>query len=154
MLDFVLDGKHPGTPTGSYSWCKLLILDPVGNHACAHTDYFFSSKLQVNNNGVISFERSVRQFTSNPFPLVENPDLMLIAPYWADVDTRGTGTVWYRQTSNEILLLQARRAIRSAFVNQMTFQPTMLFIATWDHVGHYNQRTSLVSYDSSHIYIL
>ena len=94
---------------------------------------------------MLSFERSVRQFTSDPFPLVDNPDLMLIAPYWADVDTRGTGTVWYRQTSDETLLLRARREIRSAFVSQMTFQPTMLFIATWDHVGHYNRRTALVS---------
>lgn len=100
--------------------------------------------MQVNNNGVLSFESSVRQFTSDPFPLVDNPDLMLIAPYWADVDTRGTGTVWYRQTSDEALLLRARREIRSAFVSQMTFQPTMLFIATWDHVGHYNQRTTRV----------
>lgn len=85
----------------------------------------------------------VSQFTSQSFPLGDGR--MLIAPYWADVDTTGTGTVWYRQTSDAVLLSRARREIRAVFVTHMNFEPTMLFIATWDHVGYYNSRTDLVS---------
>ena len=68
-----------------------------------------------------------------PSPL--SGDLQLIAPYWADVDTRGTGSVWYRQTTDTQLLARARDEIRAAFINQGSFNPTSLFIATWDHVG-------------------
>ena len=37
-------------------------------------------------------------YTPQEFPLDNFP---LIAPFWADVDTRGTGEVWYRNTTNE-----------------------------------------------------
>ena len=124
---------------------QQIIVDFITKNVGTKNFNTLSTFMQVNNNGVLSFERFVRQFTSDPFPLVDNPELMLIAPYWADVDTRGTGRVWYRQTSDAALLSRARREIRSAFVSQMTFDPTMLFIATWDHVGHYNRRTTLVS---------
>lgn len=67
------------------------------------------SLLQVNNNGVISFTRAVSTFTPEPFPLGNG--LQLIAPYWADVDTRGTGQVWYRETDNRHLLDRAQREI-------------------------------------------
>ena len=101
--------------------------------------------LQVNNNGAISFTTSVSQFTPAAFPLSGN--LQLVAPYWADVDTRGTGTVWYREVTDmrSPLLANASDLIRSAFVGQQTFVPTSLFIATWDHVGYFNSRTDKVA---------
>ena len=98
--------------------------------------------LQVNNNGVLSFDTPVSQFTPQSFPLGDGR--MIIAPYWGDVDTQGTGMVWYRETSDPLLLTQARSDIRAAFVNQMFFEPTTLFIATWDHVGYYSSHTDLV----------
>ena len=116
-----------------------------------HTDDDISSafivhdlypSLQVNNNGDISFTTPVSTFTPQTFPLSGN--LQLIAPYWADVDTRGTGSVWYRQTTDAQLLARARDSIRAAFINQARFNPTSLFIATWDHVGYYNRRTDKV----------
>ena len=103
--------------------------------------------MQVNNNGVISFQRAVTRFTSIPFPLnddVLTEDLELIAPYWADVDTRGAGTVWYRETDNLELRTRAAGDIRTAF-NQSTFLPMQLFIATWERVGYFSQHTDLVS---------
>ena len=100
------------------------------------------SSLQVNNNGDISFTGPISTFTPQAFPLSGN--LQLIAPYWADVDTRGTGSVWYRQTTDTQLLARARDEIRAAFINQASFNPTSLFIATWDHVGYYNRRTDKV----------
>ena len=100
--------------------------------------------LQVNNNGDISFTARVSQFTPESFPL--SGDLALIAPYWADVDTTGTGTVWYRETADAELLARARNTIQSAFNNQDSFSPTYIFIATWDHVGYYNSHTDKVFY--------
>ena len=42
----------------------------------------------VNNNGNITFRAAVGQFTPTRFPIAEQP---MIAPFWADVDTRGGG---------------------------------------------------------------
>lgn len=91
--------------------------------------------MQVNNNGDITFEAPLGTFTPESFPL--DNGLQLIAPFWADVDIfDGRGRVWYREASSDsALLMRARNEIRMAFVNHMTFQPTFLFIATWDHVG-------------------
>ncbi len=100
--------------------------------------------MQVNNNGDLSFTNGVPQFTPNPFPLTGT--LQLIAPFWADVDTRGTGTVWYRQTTESQLLARARSEIEAAFVSQGSFSPAFLFIATWDHVGYYNRHAEKVGW--------
>ena len=91
--------------------------------------------IQVNNNGLISFDGPVRTFTSEPFPLSDSRDF--IAPYWADVDTRGgRGRVYYRDASTEQdVVMRARNEIRMAFVGQASFQPNLVFIATWERVG-------------------
>ena len=68
----------------------------------------------------------------------------LVAPYWGDVDTRDSGNVWYMQSTDSELLAKARRYIRRGFVTEQEFQPTNLFIATWDHVGYYNRKTDKV----------
>ena len=90
---------------------------------------------QVGENGVISLNASVPQLTFEPFPLNET----LIAPYWADADTRDSGNVWYRETNDTELLDRARMEIQSAFsnANQQTSNITHLFIATWDAVGYF-----------------
>jgi len=64
--------------------------------------------------------------------------LPLIAPYWADADTRGngSGTVFYRETTNPTLLQRASREIQDGL--SMSFSPSHLFIATWDSIGYYN----------------
>lgn len=96
----------------------------------------------MNNNGILSFDEAISQFTPQSFPLGDGR--MIIAPYWADVDTRGTGRVWYRETFEASLLARAKNEIRAAFINQIFFEPTTLFIATWDHVGYYSGKTDLV----------
>ena len=99
----------------------------------------------MNNNGHISFNVAVGTFIPVPFP-ASGTHRVLIAPYWADADTRGTGagTVWYRQTGNAALLNRARDDIRAAFTALDFFTPSHLFIATWDHVGYYSQHTDKV----------
>ncbi len=42
----------------------------------------------VNNNGNMTFGAPVGQYTPTPFPIA---DQAMIAPFWADVDTRGGG---------------------------------------------------------------
>ena len=108
----------------------------------------------MNNNGVVSFDVPVSQFTPQSFPLGDGQ--MIIAPYWGDIDTRGTGVVWYGETSDPSLLAQARSDIRAAFINQMFFEPMTLFVAMWDHVGYFFNHTDLVCLSSlyPHYYFL
>jgi len=102
---------------------------------------------------MVSFENGVRQYIATPFPL--NGTQGLIAVYWADVDTRteGSGTVWYRETTDVTLLRRFRDEIRVAFPNQRIFDPISLFIATWDHVGYYPTQIDKVMSTNAYTYI-
>ena len=109
---------------------------------------YFVSTLQVNTNGVISFTNSISQYTPDSFPL--NNTQELIAPYWADVDTRGTGIIWYRDTTDPDLLERADSEIRQAFPTLLRYSSEFLFIATWDHVGYYNAARDKVGSKCEH----
>ena len=100
--------------------------------------------LQVNNNGLISFNSSLPSPTHNPMrlPLADNP---FVAPFWADIDTRGIGAVWIRETNSSAVLNRAREDIQTAFKTPISFQPQFAFTATWDRVGYYRNQTDLVS---------
>ena len=68
----------------------------------------------VNNNGNVSFQTSFGTYSSAAFP---NSNFKMVAPFWADVDTRNNGgTVKYKLTSNAL------------YVN-------------WTDVGYYNTMT-------------
>lgn len=95
----------------------------------------------MNNNGVISFNYGISQYYASAFPINAVP---LITPYWGDVDTRGTGSVYYRQTSNSAQLQTAQNDVRAIYSEFQHFVPTRLFIATWHYVGYYNRRTDRV----------
>ena len=103
--------------------------------------------MQISNNGLISFQVPFPRYTPHPFPT----QVAIIAPFWADVDTRlndeiplssaptnETGNVWYREDFSTELLEKAQREIRDAFIGQSSFTPTTLFIATWENVGYYS----------------
>ena len=89
----------------------------------------------MNTNGVISFLQTVSTYTPNPFPLAN--DARMIAPFWADIDTRKGGTVWYRESTNKQLLDRATDEVRAYFPKFMKFRASWIFIATWDHVTFY-----------------
>ncbi len=57
----------------------------------------------INNNGNISFGAPYFTFTANAFP---DPSFIMIAPFWADVDTRGTGSglVYYKITPTAMIV--------------------------------------------------
>jgi len=114
--------------------------------------------IQVNTNGVISFIVQVSQYTPDSFPLGNNR--RLVAPFWADVNTRVAGEVFYRETSDPALLQQATEDIRSSFVEHREFKATWLLIVTWYEVAFYGasgSNTNKVEKDvpdeSSNVYI-
>jgi len=117
---------------------ELYIVDML---LCDLTQALSKQSMQVNNNGLLSFLQGVSQFTPEAFPLAG--DRKLIAPFWADVDTRGIGTVWFRITTNSSLLARARDEI-ATFLSQKDFSPAYLFIASWDHVGYFGSNTDKV----------
>ena len=101
--------------------------------------------VQVNTNGVISFTAPVPIFTPEPFPISGR---FLIAPFWADVDTRGTGEIYIKETTNLTLLTRAVNIIQRAThqtIGLSSFKPTWLLIATWYKVGYNDANTDQVS---------
>lgn len=77
----------------------------------------------------------VSQYTPDAFPLGDNRSL--VAPFWADVDTRNGGDVFYRETTDPNLLQQATNDVTATFVDQTTFKATWLLIATWYKVAFF-----------------
>ena len=100
---------------------------------------------QINDNGIISFDNPYNVRTPLSFPL-RSSSAMLIAPYWADVDTRSrrSGNIYYRQTTDPSLLARATSEIRAAFLASQNVTITHLLIATWDRVGYYFRSTDKV----------
>ena len=68
----------------------------------------------------------------------------IIAPYWADVDTRGTGQIFYRQSTDPSLLARASREIQTAISSSQNVNIINLLIATWDEVGYYDEKIDKV----------
>lgn len=113
-----------------------------------HNDYdctlCLCTFMQVNENGILSFRESY----STPFPMELDDDqslplIPLIAPFWSDVDIRQgfTGEIFYRRTNDSMTIQHAMDFIQSAIISpyiQLTFNPTDLFIATWDQVASSN----------------
>jgi hypothetical protein len=65
----------------------------------------------INNNGNLSFGGAFSTYTAAGFPVEGFP---MVAPFWADVDTRnGYGNVWFKIESDTL-------------------------IVTWEEVGYYN----------------
>lgn len=71
----------------------------------------------VNNNGNITFNSGLFDYTADPFPLTDQP---MIAPYWADVDTRNRSGL---SAPSENLIY-------------WHFEPGRL-VVTWYNVGYY-----------------
>ncbi|KAJ1132104.1 hypothetical protein NDU88_010434 [Pleurodeles waltl] len=98
--------------------------------------------LIVNTNGVVSFGVAVSQYTSDPFPLSDGR--AFVAPFWADVDIRIAGNVFYRESRNATLLRRASNEVHRYF-GLSSFNATWLYIATWDKVAYYGSTSSKVN---------
>ena len=77
-----------------------------------------SSTVYVNNNGNLTFTTANGAYTPGAISGASQP---IIAPFWADVDTRAGNTVTYGTT---------------------TFNTHPAFCATWNGVGYYSTHTS------------
>ncbi|XP_029063583.1 alpha-tectorin isoform X3 [Monodon monoceros] len=121
------DTKTPKVDDGSSSEIKLAI--PI---------YFFGvpyRTIYVNNNGVVSFNVLVSQFTPESFPLADGR--AFIAPFWADVHNGIRGEIYYRETMDPVILKRATKDIRKYFKDMATFSATWVFIVTWEEVTFY-----------------
>ncbi|MFP3963836.1 VWD domain-containing protein [Actinomadura fulvescens] len=88
------------------------------------------SSLWVNNNGNVTFDDAMSDYTPKPFDQTRSP---IIAPWWADVDTRPTGSQPVRYGNGTV---EGRRA----------------FCVDYDRVGYYNQNTDKLN--SFQLYIV
>ncbi|XP_042533773.1 nidogen-2 isoform X1 [Dipodomys spectabilis] len=95
--------------------------------------------LYVGTNGIISTQDFPRetQYVDDDFPT----DFPAIAPFLADIDTsHGRGRVLYRQDTSPAVLSLAARYVRRGFPRSAAaFAPTHAFLATWEHVGAYEE---------------
>jgi hypothetical protein len=54
----------------------------------------------INSNGNLSFLNSFRDFTASDFPATE---FVMVAPFWADVDIRNGGDIYYKMIDSSSL---------------------------------------------------
>jgi len=96
----------------------------------------------VSDNGIITFDTSFIPSSPSNFPSSYN---RFVAPFWADTDLTGIGEVFYRHTTDPILLKRATNEIRIAFPQYFYVTMKSLFIATWYKVGYYERHSDKVS---------
>jgi len=94
----------------------------------------------VNNNGIISFLKEVSQFTPVAFPIAK--DRCVVAAFWADVDNRRAGDVYYREATDPATLRRATEDVRRYFPELPHFSATWVFIATWYRVTFFGGSSS------------
>lgn len=99
----------------------------------------------------------VTPFTPMAFPFTGQVWSAVVAAFWADADTRGAGTTYYRgfSATNSIdqpVLSGIDTYMHSTIPELSGFQTTWALIVTWDAVGYYPSQSNLVSehyYDTS-----
>ena len=88
------------------------------------------TSLYINNNGNITFNAATTQFT--PSVITAGANNPIIAPFWADVDTRGGAA-------------SATPGGNSTGANRVHYDLDTVngvMTVTWDDVGYYNQQTN------------
>ncbi|XP_051030473.1 nidogen-2 isoform X2 [Phodopus roborovskii] len=97
------------------------------------------SDLYVGTNGIISTQDFPRetQYVDDDFPT----DFPAIAPFLADIDTsHGRGRILYREDTSLAVLDLTAHYVRIGFPrSSSSFTPTHAFLATWEHVGAYEE---------------
>ncbi|XP_077312607.1 alpha-tectorin-like [Lithobates pipiens] len=116
---------------------------PVGDDACSEQEHldevfkFFGKSykcLYVCNNGVISFNTAVSQYTPDKFPLTDGQ--VFITPFWGDVDNELGGEVYYRETKDPAIL-QRITSDMAKHLPQLHYAAKWAYIATWHDVVFY-----------------
>lgn len=93
----------------------------------------------MGTNGIISTQDFPRetQYVDDDFPT----DFPAIAPFLADIDTsHSRGRILYREDTSQAVLSLAARYVHTGFpLSGSSFTPTHAFLATWEHVGAYEE---------------
>lgn len=101
----------------------------------------------MNDNGVLSFQTEIPKFLNEPFPL-EYP---VIAPFYSNVDNRGAGTIYFRESRDQAVLNTIARKIANLYPTQYGYRPLAAFIVTWNRVGYYNSKTDQVCMEKKNL---
>ncbi|XP_068098424.1 uncharacterized protein [Hyperolius riggenbachi] len=100
------------------------------------------SSLYVNNNGLLSLQSHIGQYTPQPLPVsLGNP---FLAVFWADINNQVAGDIYYRQSTDPDLLHQVSSDIRTHF-HKEDFTAQWAFVATWHRVAYYGSKTNKVN---------
>ena len=96
-------------------------------------------------NGFLTFE-DCYDFPAYAPRELKKTNVPIIAPFFADADTRGSksGKIYYGQTDDASLLSRAKEDIEFTF-SGVSFTPEQLYIVTWDQVGFYNRHDDRVN---------
>jgi len=129
LLLALLQGVAQASSIEPLAGCSTNTLPANDDDSTAAVDLGFTldffgtnhSSLFVNNNGNITFTSALGEFTPEPLASVGQP---IVAPFWADVDTRGNG-------SGEVTY------------GQVVFQGQPALCVNWNNVG--------VGYFSAHV---
>ncbi|KAL0266614.1 UNVERIFIED_CONTAM: hypothetical protein PYX00_009108 [Menopon gallinae] len=91
--------------------------------------------IYINSNGILSFLTEISTFFNIQFPL----DYPVIAPLYSNVDIRGSGSVYYRESQEPEVLERATETVRNAFSDARDFQARSVLLVTWEDVGYHKQ---------------
>ncbi|XP_045150472.1 sushi, nidogen and EGF-like domain-containing protein 1 [Echinops telfairi] len=141
--DWRVQGKRRASPVGHLLPAGLasLLSSRLSLTTSPPTQHQPSSlPSSVNNNGIVSFLKEVSQFTPAAFPIAN--DRCVVAAFWADVDNRRAGDVYYREATDEATLRRATGDVRRYFPELLGFSATWAFIATWDRVTFFGGSAS------------
>uniref|UniRef100_A0A3B5KTD0 NIDO domain-containing protein n=1 Tax=Xiphophorus couchianus TaxID=32473 RepID=A0A3B5KTD0_9TELE len=92
------------------------------------------SQIYVNDNRHLTFDAPLSNYTPQQFPMNGTRDI--IAPFWADLDNRDNGNIYYVQNTSGSLVQQVTQDINRYFPG-LNFQANWIFIATWHEVAYY-----------------
>lgn len=94
--------------------------------------------MQVSSNGFLSFGEpyDVPTFSGGNFDTVLSPPI--IAPFWDDINILNGGAIYHRQIlDSDPVFDLLQQAIFFQYPELGTFYPSLVFVATWDHVAAY-----------------
>jgi alpha-tectorin len=97
------------------------------------------SKIYINTNGLISFLSPIsKTYALKNYIPISTP---LISPFWSDINTLEGGQIYYRESSCSCDLNLAKTDISNVY--SYSFNPSRVYIITWDQVAAYNGNSSL-----------
>jgi len=88
-------------------------------------------------------------YTPRAFPFTGPSWSALVAGFWADISTSGSGTTYYKSfsatnSSDQSVLSGIDTYVRTTIPELNRFQASWALIVTWEAVGYYPAHTDLV----------